>query len=134
MEICMRTEDYKSLNMITNCFLAAEQIRKVNRQPLNEGEYRSVIPGNEDALYQILSIIANYSPEKYKKPLTETISKVDVYRKSYKGLKRNISTMRDQGFNRNQFIEILSLMQPVLDTRKQNMINKILKLIELLDS
>lgn len=130
----MKTENYKSLNLITNCFLAVEQIRNVRKQPLREGEDRSVKSDNTDNLEQIISIIARYSPDMYKTPLTETLSKINLYNNSYRSLKRNLGTMRDQGFNKEQFINILSIMHPVLNTRNQHIIDKILKFNELLNS
>lgn len=130
----MKIEDSKSLNLITNCFLAADKIRKVQKQPIHDGEGRPVNSSSTDALHQILQIIADYSPETYKKQLNEAVNKVNLYNNSYRNLKGNISTLREQGLNKEQFIQVLSIMHPVLSTRKQNIITKILKLNEILNS
>jgi len=126
---------YQRLEQITNGINAAYKIKSAeNSFRRDNSENRSKI-SNVDLLIQILSVIAEYSPENYRNTFSDKLQKSTVYHNTYRNLKqhiRNIQTNRH--LDSDGLARTLELVKPILATDRRNLVEKMLKIHEILKS
>lgn len=127
---------YEKLESITNGINAANKIRTLQSSTLSQ---RSDTSNNIDTaalLSQMLSIIAQYSPNTDRgNLLNERLDKTRMYSEAYKGLKHEIRDIKSNNrVGKEDIIKTLHILQPVVDTRRQTMIEKLLRIQQILDS
>lgn len=122
---------YKNLYDLANGIYAAGRIREV----LNStriGETRGLNDTNIiQAFSRILDILSEYAPEKQRNILAGTANKSRIYMDVFKNLNQNLNTYRgNRRLDRNNIVNTLTILQPVLGPRERILIDKIVKLNE----
>lgn len=133
-------DNYKKLDIIANGLLAVSKINNIRNSMQKAGSLGSTeslsrqgrtFPLDQLAtLNEILKVLAQHSPEQYKKPLSEFVSKSTMYTNVYTNLMTHINSTRNQEFDRNRIIKTLDVVKPIADDRGKLLIDKILKLYE----
>lgn len=126
-------DKYKKLETITNGINAAHKIRSLQ----NSTSYQRADgkPDTLTLLSEMLSVIAQHSPETHRSSLSERLDKTNVYGEAYRGLKQHVKGIKSNDrIEKNDIIKTLHIIKPVVDERKQTLIEKILKIQEILDS
>ena len=121
---------YKTLENIANGIHAANKIKAL-RKAANTDSRTSVRSGNTSIISEALRSIAEYSPGGFRNSLGEVNQKCCQYCDTYRNLKQHLSTEKAGGINKDRFVQSLSILEPVLDNRKRNIISKIMKIYDL---
>ena len=87
---------YQKLEQITNGINAAYKIKNVgNSFTRNDSENNRKI-NDVDLLIQILSVIAEYSPESQRSTFSDNLQKSTVYHNTYRNLKQHIKSIQSE--------------------------------------
>lgn len=126
---------YQKLEQITNGINAAYKIKtatnSLNREDCENGQETN----NVELLLQMLSVIAEYYPEPHRNTLSNNLKKSTVYHNTYKNLKHHIKNMQtSRSADSNEFARTLELVKPVLDKDRRSLIEKMLRIHEILKS
>ncbi|MFZ5987258.1 MAG: hypothetical protein ACOYWZ_09075 [Bacillota bacterium] len=122
---------YKNLYDLANGIYAAGRIREVLNST-RSGETRGLDDTNIiQAFSRILDILSEYAPEKQRNILVGTANKSRIYMDVFKNLNQNLNTYRgNRRLDRNNIVNTLTILQPVLGPRERILIDKIVKLNE----
>lgn len=127
-------DNEKKLEAISNGFLAANRIQ----QTLNPINYispeMSVRRDSLDIINEILNIISLYSPGSYRNNLSAAIGKSMEYSKAYKNIKQHLYSRRNEKIDNEAFINTVKVMKPILSNQQKIIIDKFLKITEILYS
>lgn len=126
---------YQKLEQITNGINAAYKIRSVTNS-LNQRDSESrQETNNVEILMQILSIIAQYSPEPQRNSLNDRLEKATVYQNTYKNLKQHLKSMRsERHVDSDGVAKTLEIVKPIIVGERRNIIEKALQIHEILKS
>lgn len=122
------------LQQVTNGFQAASKIKSVSRRSLSDDDGTTVMPGNVHRLNEMLQIIAEHSPDLHRTALGDTLQKSGEYYKVYRDLKQHFKFARGQRMNMDILLKTLTAVRPSLSHDSKAMIDKILKIYEILKS
>lgn len=129
----MSRDSKKSLENIANGFKAAHKI-----QNLKNSSFRSEegMPGQSppELLKEMLQVLAEFSPDKYRGSLSTSLQQSSLYADTYKNLKQHIRESSSHRAKSDDLIRTMQIMKPVLTGRNQHNIEKILKIYEILKS
>ncbi|HOM01485.1 MAG TPA: hypothetical protein PLH43_01475 [Acetivibrio sp.] len=127
---------YEKLEAITNGINAANKIRTLQSSATNERADAIANIDQVGLISQMLDIIAQYSPNTHRKRLlNENLNKTRMYSQVYKGLKHEMKDIKSSNrVGKKDIINTLHILQPVVDNRSRTLIEKILKIQEILDS
>lgn len=125
---------YKKLNTIANGINAVSKIQEVISSSPGNNPKTTVREDKKTTLIDILHIIAEYSPDRSGNLLSDILNRSEQYCDSYKNVKLHLNSTRNQRVNRQNFINTLSVIKPLLDNRNKVMINKVLRIYEILFS
>lgn len=120
------------LENIANAIHAANKINSTYKPEKNNNLKTRLLPANVDVLKNILGIIAEYSPKRHRSKISNTLERTSHFSTTFRDLKHYMSSSRSDSGYRKSFIDILSILEPIADVRKKNIIQKILKLDEIL--
>jgi hypothetical protein len=127
-------DKYKKLETITNGLNAANKIMTLQTSAINQRSKDSAYI-NPALLSQMLHVIAQYSPDKNKILLTRSLEQTDRYRKAIRELKEEVLNIREKNrINKDDVIRTLHIIKPIVDPNRQTILEKILKIQEILDS
>jgi len=87
-------------------------------------------PNIVTVLSRILEILSEYAPEKQRSILGDAVNRSRVYLDVYQNLNQTLNTYRSRGPDKNQFVNTLTILQPVLGRKERILIDKIVKLNE----
>lgn len=124
----------KSLEHIANSFHAAGKIQSLRNSVLKEDSRMSVTQDRISLLQEALQVIAEYAPDPHKSALGDTLHRGSVYNNTYRDLKQHFKVVQEQGMNSDHLIRTLDIMKPVLSNRSRNLIEKVMKIYEILNS
>ncbi len=125
---------YNLWDNIANGFNAANKVRDVYNSSLREEQNLSVRASNVTLLLQMLSAISEYSPEPHREVISRAVDRCNLYNCTYKDLKRHFGSMRGQSPSFRNFTETLGIIRPILDNGNKSVIDKILKIYEILST
>lgn len=121
----------KKLEHIANGFYAAAEIRNMYNTRLHENADTSVRASSISMMDQIFDILTRYSPQRDREPLEKTARQSSIYIDTYRNLKQQLKSPETRKVNKDNFVNTLSLMKPVLSNRDKTLVDKILKLYEI---
>ncbi|TYQ16209.1 UNVERIFIED_CONTAM: hypothetical protein Cloal_2731 [Acetivibrio alkalicellulosi] len=124
--------NYKALYDVANGIFAAGKIGEVlNLNPSND---RNQIATTSpiDSICKVLDILAQHAPNEQREILGIAAQKSKLYLDTYTNLDRHFNTYRSSKMNIDKIIETLGIIHPVLGSREKNIIDKILKLYQVL--
>ncbi|MCX7710649.1 MAG: hypothetical protein N2484_12480 [Clostridia bacterium] len=122
---------YQLLESIANSIHAANRIKSLQSQTRDNAARSSIPIDNIALLSEIIQSVAQYSPQNYRSPLSDTSNICRQYCNTYRSFKQHIRSARRQGVNKETFVTSLSILEPVLDHRKKAAIAKIMKIYDL---
>jgi len=125
----------QKLEQITNGINAAYKIKNV-RDSLtqNDSNDRQEI-NNVDFLMQMLSVIAEYSPEPHNNTISKKLEKSAVYHNTYKNLKQHIKDIQtNRQVDTEGLAKTLEIVRPILDGDKRSFVDKMLQIQKILKS
>lgn len=123
--------EFKNLYDLANGIFAAGRIGEVISSA-HINETRGMDNSNPISVFtRILEILAEYSPEKQRNILGQTANRGRLYMEVFNKLNQTLSTYREKSIiDRNDIVNTLAILQPVLSSREKVLIDKIIKLNE----
>ncbi len=126
---------YQKLEQITNGINAAYKIRSATNSLNQRGSESQQEINNVELLMQMLSVIAQYSPEPQRNSLNDRLEKTTIYQNTYKNLKQHLKSMQsERHVDSDGFVKTLEIVKPVINGEKRNIIEKVLQIHEILKS
>mgnify|MGYP000918282395 CR=1 FL=1 len=125
---------YKKLEAIANGFYAASRIQKILNTDFETSPGTSVRYSSFDKISEIFNIIDKYSPESYRQNVSGIVKKSMRYSRVYKDLKQHLYSARNKKADRDMFINTLKVIRPILNNRQILIVDKFLKIAEILYS
>ncbi len=129
-----KTDKYNILESIANGIYAAGKIQDTYRSRQQRNSESTVFPDNVSTLNRLLQILADYSPQMHRGKLGEAISKSNELSSAYKDLKRHFSTARNQKIDKDLIIKTLNTVKPIVNNRRKTVLDKALRIHEILNS
>ncbi|NLD45721.1 MAG: hypothetical protein GX660_00785 [Clostridiaceae bacterium] len=127
--------NYKKLDYITRGINAANGIRSIKNSTKTETRDTSDKPDTLSMLSQMLDVIAQYYPDDRNQELGDRLHKSTIYGETYRSLKQHVRTLKSSDrMERDDLIKTLKIIKPVVDTRKKQFIEKLVKIHEILNS
>jgi len=127
-------ERNKTLEHIANGIQAASKIQKVYKSAFRSASGTPVIAAGRPMLAEIIKIIAEHSPDTHRKILGETLNKSYQYSEAYKNIKQHLRATRNQAIDKEALVKTLNAMRPLLSNRRKAMVDKLLKIYQMLKS
>ncbi len=126
---------YQKLEQITNGINAAYKIKTVTSSSNRKDSENRQDINNVELLLQMLSVIAEYSPEPHRNILSDNLEKGTVYHNTYKNLMQYIKNLQtNRHVDSEGLARTLELVKPVLDKDRRSLIEKMLQIHEILKS
>lgn len=125
---------YDKLNYLANGIHAASKIRDIYKANLKEDPNSAVRASNTDIVNQVLNVIAQYAPEPYRQDVQTTVQKCCIYNDTYRNLKQHIRSTANHRMNDEEFIRTLDIVRPVVGNRERILIEKIIKIYQIIKS
>jgi hypothetical protein len=122
----------KRLHGITNGIITAGKIHNIYKSNLHSDSRTVIKAGRLSMINDILQALSEHSPDKPAKLLSETIDKTVTFSNTYKGLKRHLSLSQERSMTGNDMLETLSIMKPALNNQQKVLIDKIIKIYDIL--
>ena len=126
-------ENNNTLEYIANGFHAAHRIRNLYTSNINRSSELSVLPSDITTLSEVLKIICDYLPEINKAPLNRAIDQSNLYSEAIRNLKKHVATSRGQKFDMNNVARTLSIVQPLLGDNHKALLQKLIKIYEIMN-
>lgn len=124
----------RKLEHLANGFNAAGKINNMRKSQSRDDSNNSLSPNNLNAIREMLQTIAEFSPEYHRKPLEGTIYKSNEYINTYRDLKHHFRSVSKQRVDAESFVKTLGIIKPVVNNNQQVMIEKLLRVYEILKS
>ncbi len=126
---------YQKLEQITNGINAAYKIKtatnSLNQRSSESGQEIS----NVELIMQMLSVIAQYSPEPQRNSLNDRLQRTTIYQNTYKNLKQHLKSMQsERHVNSDGLVKTLEIVKPAISGDRRNLIEKVLQIHEILKS
>ncbi|NSW89514.1 MAG: hypothetical protein HPY74_02330 [Firmicutes bacterium] len=129
----------KNLQSIANAIYAADKIRNILKDPNTRNSYT---PGkraynNISVFGEVIRVIADYLPNSnnYRgNSLKEMVDKSAIYINTYKKLKQQLISARNGKLNKNKLVETLAIVRPLLKNERKVIVDKVLKIYEILNT
>jgi len=133
-------DKYSKLDTIANSLIAVNKINSIRynlQKAVSHGSSESLsrqgrAPSLDKitTLNEVLRVLAQHSPEPYRRQFGEIASKSSMYTGVYTNLVKHFERSRNRQFDRYNIIKTLDIVKPLADNRGKILIDKILKLYE----
>lgn len=128
-------DKYQKLEQITNGINAAYKIQNARNSFSQRRQNERAEISNIDLLLQMLSVIAEYSPEPQRNSLNDRLEKSTVYHTTYKNLKQHVKGIQEnRQIDSNGIVKTLEIVKPVMDRDKRSLIEKVVQIHQILKS
>lgn len=122
----------KKLEAISNGFIAASKIQQA-LNPINNDDSRMTVKRDSlDSINEIINIINLHSPGSYRNGAIDAAKKSMEYSKAYKDIKQYFNTRKNERLDNESFINTVKVMKPILTNQHKVIIDKFLKITEIL--
>ncbi|WP_010250565.1 hypothetical protein [Acetivibrio cellulolyticus] len=126
---------YQKLEQITNGINAAYKIKNARDSLNRKGPEERQETSNVELLMQMLSVIAQYSPEPHRNSLSDRLERTTVYQDTYKNLKQHLKNLQsNRQVDSEGIVKTLEIVKPIVDKDKRSLIEKVLQIHEILKS
>lgn len=123
-----------TLNSIANGFNAARKIYKIKSTTLRNDYSTTVNQSIMSYFIEALQVICDYSPKNDKQFLREVINKSTLYSNTYLGLRNHVNNTYNQKMTVKNLARTLEIIHPVLQNQNKLIVEKILKIYEVINS
>ncbi len=127
-------DNQRALELITNSFIAAEKIREIRMQKNTRSEHDNRSISNIELIFDVLKIISDYSPGKYRMPLSRATNQGMRFFETFTNLRRHVSSLEKPRLRSRNFVSTLKVLKPVLRPNDAVIADKIIKIYEVLNS
>lgn len=125
---------FEALEQIANGIQAAGRIKKLFRENTRGGDEAAIMPSSVSTLNEVLEVIAEYSPGFRRQAINDTVIKSNMLSDTYRSLKTNFSNAREGKLDRESVLKTLSAIRPMVSERQKLLIDKVLKIYEILNN
>lgn len=127
-------EKYRKLEYIANGIHAANKINEINSSSHNMRDGSSVKAGKLTRLNEIAGVIAQYYPGPHGRIIGDAAGKSAVYSETYRNVKRQINSSRGKNIDAGTMINTLRTIKPALGGQQLHMVDKIIKIYDIIKS
>lgn len=129
----------KALELITNSFIAASKIRELQTPKNTRGtqtgdRVNNIGVNNIGLIFDILQVVSDYSPGKYRQPLSHATRQSRRYVETLFNLHQHINNLEKPRLKSQNIINTLNIIRPILGTNEAQIAQKIIKIYEVLNS
>ncbi len=129
----MRKDRNKSLENIANGFRAAHKINTIRNSSLQTSDTRtSVRKAEPDVLKEMLQVLAEFSPDKYRSNLASSLDQSSLYADTFKNLKQHLRDSSSRSMKSDDIIDAMRIVKPAVKGKNEHMIDKVLRIYEIL--
>ena len=108
-------DKYRKLEQITNGINAAYKIKSAGNSFTRKDSENREKKNNVDLLIQMLSVIAEYSPESQRDTFSNNLQKSTVYHNTYRNLKQHIENIQtNRQLDSDGLARTLEIVKPIL--------------------
>ena len=131
----MSKDKRKSLDTIANGFRAAHKIQSIRNSSLVRSDgTTSVRKAEPDMLKEMLQVLSEFSPEKYRGSLSRSLEQSTLYADTYKNLKQHLEGSSTRGVKSDDLIGAMQIIKPALRGKNLHTIEKVLRIYDILRS
>jgi hypothetical protein len=123
-----------SLEKITKGLQTAERIKQLFNSKLREDSVSSVKPDSLSVLRDTLQTITEFWPDIRGGSFNRALQQSNKYSGAYREIKSHLKNVRGQKFDINQLMNTFKVIMPVLDNRQKVPFDKIMKIIQVLNT
>lgn len=126
-----------NLENITNGLLALQRLKQLYSPPQRDedGQDGSYLqPDRLTLLQDTLSAIANFMPATRGGSFSEAFRLGSHYSSTYKGIKQHVRNMNGSSFDLPQILKTLKIIAPVFSSRQKVHMDKVIRIIDILES
>ncbi|HHV59837.1 MAG TPA: hypothetical protein GXX49_06050 [Clostridiaceae bacterium] len=125
----------KRLTYIANAIHAANKINDTYRNFYkSRSQDNENLPSKIDMVRSSMNVVTDYCPESHRERFGKAFKKTNLYTDTFIRLREYIMTANSRSDRREHFINLIGILQPVADTRSRYLLDKIIKLYEILHS
>ncbi len=126
-----------NLENITNGLLVLQRLKQLYAPPLRDEEGQNdtyLQPDRLTLLQDTLSAIANLMPPTRGSTFNEAFRLGSHYSSTYRGIKQHVSTMSGSAFDMPQLLKTLKIIAPVFSSRQKVYMDKVIRIVDVLES
>ena len=127
-------ENGLTLDSITRGLLGVGKIREMLNSNLREEEGIAVKQDNLTAAYDTLQLVAEFLPAMRGGSFGEALQKSNSYSRAYREIKGHVRNTRNTKTDFKKVAKAIKLVAPILDNRQKVYFDKLIKMIDILNS
>lgn len=127
-------ENGLTLENITRGLLGIAKIKEMLNSNLREDESVAVKQDNLTAAYEILQLVAEFLPAMRGGSFGEALQKSNGYSRAYREIKGHVRDTRNTKTDFKKVTKAIKVVAPILDNKQKIYFNKIIKIIDILNS
>lgn len=126
-----------NIENITNGLVTLQKIKQLYK-PESRAEGTEVSgyiqPDRLSLIQEVLSTVTNFIPQARGTSYSIAFSQGNRYSSAYRDLKHQIKSMNRSSPNQTQILQTLKLAAPILDNKQKVYMDKIMKIVDILQS
>ncbi|MCX7749257.1 MAG: hypothetical protein N2645_20550 [Clostridia bacterium] len=126
-------DKYKTMENIANSFHAARKIRDLQSNLLREAP-PEVKQSSIQLLNEILKTIGEHPPVSHKQNIQSVVDKSTQYTNTYRNLKNHLESLNSKKAGSHELARSLQIITPVLPNQHKIMVEKMLRILEVIYS
>jgi hypothetical protein len=123
-----------SIEKITKGLQAAERIKQLFNSKLREDAESSVKPDSLSVLRDTLQTVMEFWPDIRGGSFNRALQQSNKYSSAYREIKSHLKTVRGKKPDMNHIMNTFKVILPVLDNRQKVPFDKIIKILQILNS
>ena len=126
-----------NIENLTNGLVTLQKIKQLYKpESRADGEEASeyIQPDRLSLIQEILSTVTNFIPQTRGTSYSIAFSQGNRYSSAYRDLKHQIKSMNRSTPNQNQILQTLKLAAPILDNKQKVYMDKVMKIVDILQS
>lgn len=127
-------ENALTLENITRGLLAIEKIREMLGSNLREEGGVAVKQDNLTTAYEILRLVSEFMPAMRGGSFAEALHRSNSYSRAYREIKGHIRDTRNMKTDFKKVAKAIKVVTPILDNRQKVYFDKLVKIIDILNS
>jgi hypothetical protein len=127
-------ENGLTLENITRGLLGVAKIREMLNSNLREENGITVKQDNLSAAYDILQLATEFLPAMRGGSFGEALQKSNSYSRAYREIKGHVRDTRNAKADIKKVAKAIKVVAPILDTRQKIYFDKLIKIVDILNS
>ncbi len=127
-------ENALTLENITKGLVALEKVRGMLGSNIREDGSAAVKQDKLTAAHEILNMLPEFLPAMRGGAFTEALQKSSGYSRAYREIKGHVRETRNKKTDFSKVAKAIKVVAPILDNRQKLYIEKLIKIIDILNS